>query len=63
MFYPPLPSEFLEDPKEHVSAKKIPIQIIVFENDVLGVLLLTRQSMNIYYRVTQNLIATNYQDI
>ena len=66
MFYPPLDYEDLEDlenPKECLTLKNIPVHIIVFGDNVFGVLLLTRKSMSIYHRVTQNLTAINYEDI
>ena len=63
MFYPPVDSEDLENPKEHLAMKNIPVHIIVFGDNVFGVLLLTRKSMSIYHRVTQNLTAINYEDI
>ena len=66
MFYPPLDYEDLENlenPKEYLALKNIPVHIIVFGDNVFGVLLLTRKSMSIYHRVTQNLTAINYEDI
>ena len=63
MFYPPLDYEDLENPKEHLALKNTPVHIIVFGDNVFGVLLLTRKSMSIYHRVTQNLTAINYEDI
>lgn len=60
MFYPPLPTEFLE---ENVGVKNIPVHIVVFENDLFGVIYLTRKSMTLYHRIGQNLTATNYEDI
>ena len=66
MFYPPVDYEDLENlenPKEHLALKNIPVHIIVFGDNVFGVLLLTRKSMSIYHRVTQNLTAINYEDI
>ena len=63
MFYPPVDSEDFENSKEHLAMKKIPVHIIVFGDNVFGVLLLTRKSMSIYHRVTQNLTAINYEDI
>ena len=66
MFYPPVDSEDLENlenPKEHLALKNIPVHIIVFGDNIFGVLLLTRKSMSIYHRVTQNLTAINYEDI
>lgn len=63
MFYPPVDSEDLENPKEHLAMKNIPVHIIVFGDNVFGVLLLTRKSMSMYHRVTQNLTAINYEDI
>ena len=69
MFYPPVDYEDLENlenlenPKEHIAMKNIPVHIIVFGDNVFGVLLLTRKSMSIYHRVTQNLTAITYEDI
>ena len=63
MFYPPVDYEDLENPKECLTLKNIPVHIIVFGDNVFGVLLLTRKSMSIYHRVTENLTAINYEDI
>ena len=63
MFYPPVDSEDLENAKHHLAMKNIPVHIIVFGDKFFGVLLLTRKSMSIYHRVTQNLTAINYEDI
>ena len=63
MFYPPVDSEDLENPKHHLAMKNIPVHIIVFGDNVFGVLFLTRKSISIYHRVTKNLTAINYDDI